>query len=253
MQSSRRTHHLRRWLHALAAVLCIVPGLATARTIVAVATNFIDTARTLVAAFPATEGSELTLVSGSTGVLYAQIVNGAPFDVLLSADQLRPEMLVSAGLALPDSRFTYAIGRLVLWRPDSKPIDAETLRRGEFRRIALANPELAPYGAAARDTLKSLGLWEVLERKIVLGENIGQTHTLIASGNAELGFIAASPPARIASGSRWPVPESLHSPIRQDAVLLTRAEPDATAQAFIRWLRGETARAIIIRDGYGVD
>ncbi|MCC6202147.1 MAG: molybdate ABC transporter substrate-binding protein [Gammaproteobacteria bacterium] len=233
--------------------LVLAPLHVAADATVAVATNFADTAHKLFAAFPQAEHGQLIQVAGSSGTLFAQIRQGAPFDVFLSADEIRPQALIDAGLAVAGSRFTYALGALVLWRPNATMLDAETLRRGDFRRIALANPQLAPYGAAAREVLQRLGLWQTLQPKIVLGENIGQAYALVASGNAELGFVAAAPPDRTTTGARWVVDASLYPPIRQDAVLLRRAADNATARAFLTWLRSDAARAIIAGDGYRLE
>lgn len=224
--------------------------------IIAVATNFIDTARALETAFEAETGLEITLSSGSTGQIYAQIENGAPYSVFLAADQERPERLVANGTAVEGTRFTYATGQLVLWSADATILagDGETvLRADDYRALAIANPDLAPYGLAAMQTLSSLGLEETVSDRLVMGQNIGQAFTLVASGNAELGFVARS---QILSrpegekGSSWLVPESLHDPIRQDAVLLKRGMDDEAAYKFIAFLRSERAAAIIAAHGY---
>jgi molybdate transport system substrate-binding protein len=227
--------------------------------LVAVATNFSEVIEQLEAGFESASGHSLTVATGSTGKLYAQINIGAPFDILLAADHRRPELLEEAGLAVAGSRFTYAIGRLTLWSPDPERVaanGAETLQAGAFRKLAIANPELAPYGAAARETLAALGLLETLEEKLVMGETIGQTHALVATGNAELGFVALSyilSPRNKRPGSRWDVPLELHSPIRQDALLLMRAVDNAAARAFLEYLQNDTARGVIERFGYGVE
>jgi len=192
---------------------------------------------------------------GSTGKLYAQIENGAPFDVLLAGDQDRPERLVASGLADPTSRFTYAVGRLTLWSADPERIPADgqhALRHGSFR-LAIANPELAPYGAAARQTLQALGLYEQLRGRIVMAENIGQTHALVATGNAELGFLALSfllSPRNTMTGSRWDVPDDLYAPIRQDAILLKRAMSNPAARDLLEFLRSSAARRAMADYGY---
>jgi molybdate transport system substrate-binding protein len=227
--------------------------------LVAVATNFTEVMEPLRAGFEPATGHEVTVVSGSTGKLYAQITNGAPFDVFLAADQERPRRLDEDGAAVAGTRFTYAIGRLALWSPDAGLIGADggaVLRAGDFRRLAMANPALAPYGVAARETLQALGLLGRLQDRIVLGENIGQAHAMIATGNAELGFVALSSvlsPRNRTPGSRWDVPQTLYSPIRQDAVLLRRAAGNVAAAAFVEWLHGDDARRIIERFGYGVE
>lgn len=247
--------------HCAVQVLCaLLPaGTQAAEALVAVATNFAEVMERLEARFEARSEHDLTIVSGSTGKLYAQIRNGAPFDVFLAADQERPRLLDHAGAAVEASRFTYAVGRLTLWSPDPERIGADgaaVLRAGDFRRLAMANPSLAPYGEAARETLSALGLLARLEDRIVLGENIGQAHAMVATGNAELGFVALSyvlSPRNEMPGSRWDVPQALHTPIRQDAVLLRRAEGNAAAQAFLLWLQGDEARGIIEAFGYGTE
>lgn len=226
---------------------------------VAVAANFSEAAERLAADFGGAAGHEITLAAGSTGKLYAQIRNGAPFDVFLAADRLRPELLERGGLAEPGSRVTYAVGRLTLWSADPNGVAADgrvTLREGKFRRLAMANPELAPYGAAALRALLALGLHDGLRSRIVTGENVGQAHALAATGNADLGFVALSYAlsARNRSrGSRWDVPARLHDPIRQDAVLLRRGRGNAAARAFLAYLRTAGAREIIESFGYAVE
>ena len=250
---------LRRRLALAGLLLLAVPGCAQGDrdgVIVAVATNFLETARLLEAQFEEETGHDITLSSGSTAQIYAQIENGAPYSVFLAADQARPEKLVETGLAVEGTRFTYAIGQLVLWSADKDRIgaDGETvLREGDFRALAIANPDLAPYGLAASETLSSLGLDDALSDRIVMGQNIGQAFTLIASGNAELGFVARS---QVLSrkpedqGSSWTVPAGLHEAIRQDAVLLKRGMADEAAYDFIAFLRSDEAAAIIEAHGY---
>jgi molybdate transport system substrate-binding protein len=226
---------------------------------VAVAANFATVVEKLEPGFESLTGHELVLISASTGKLFAQIVRGAPFDVLLAADEVRPQRLIRAGLARTESQRTYAMGRLVLWSRDPSLIDSDgraTLRWGKFRRLALANPDLAPYGVAAREALDSLGLSEALKDRWVMGENIGQTFALVATGNAELGFIAASQKQSAQEGmegSFWLVPESLHAPIRQDVVLLTAGEGNPAARAFLEYLDSDEARAFIRGSGYSVE
>lgn len=223
---------------------------------VAVAANAAEAVEALAADFEQESGHRVTVTVGSTGKLYAQILHGAPFDVFLAADQERPRLLVEQGLAVEDSQRTYAIGRLVLW--SSGPTfeaSAETLRGGSFRRLAIANPDLAPYGAAARDALRELGLWESLRSKIVVGENVGQSFAMAASGNAELGFVALSSVLSRRNGragSFWEVPANLHRPIRQDAVLLGRAAGNAAARAFHLLLSRPRARETIESFGFVV-
>ena len=182
----------------------------------AVAANAAEAVEALAADFEERTGHRVAVTVGSTGKLYAQILHGAPFDVFLAADQERPRLLVEQGIAVEGSRVTYAVGRLVLWSPDPE-VDAaaETLREGAFWRLAIANPDLAPYGAAARETLQELGLWKSLRGKIVVGENVGQAFAMAASGNAELGFVSlasALSPRHGREGSYWEIPEHLHTP-----------------------------------------
>ena len=220
------------------------------------AANFAEALSEVEHAFEAAHPHRLRVAVGSTGKLYAQVLHGAPFDVLLAADQERPILLERDGLAVPGSRRTYAVGRLTLWSADSERIGGDVptlLASGSFRRLAMANPELAPYGAAAREVLQGFGLYAALREKIVLVENIGQTYAMVATGNAEIGFVAASGARGTGGGSRWDVPADLHAPIRQDAVLLARAANNAAAQAFLDFLRGNRAREIISGFGYGLE
>jgi len=190
------------------------------------------------------------MIPGSTGKLYAQIVNGAPFDVFLAADVERPARLEADGRAVPGCRFTYALGRLALWSRDATRVDdaGEVLRSAEFNRLAIANPRLAPYGRAAREALLALGLWEALQPRLVLGENIAQTHVFVYTGNADLGFVAWSQIlAGGAGGSHWLVPAALHEPVEQQAVALRDNGP---VRAFVDFLRSPDARQIIREFGY---
>jgi molybdate transport system substrate-binding protein len=221
---------------------------------IAVASNFAGAAREIASRFEQESGHRVVVASGATGKHYAQIINGAPFDVFLAADAERPELLESSGVALAGSRFTYALGELVLWSPRSGYVDTDgqVLETGDFRRLAIANPKIAPYGRAAREVLTAAGLWEALQPRLVRGENIAQTFQFVGSGNAELGFVARSQvqrPGSVIDGSRWAVPQSLYAPIVQQAVLL--AENDA-ARAFARYLQGVEARKIIRDFGYGL-
>jgi molybdate transport system substrate-binding protein len=223
--------------------------------LVGVATNFASAIERLEPEFETLFGHDLVVTSASTGKLYAQIVHGAPFQVLLAADQARPARLVSAGLAVGSTIRTYAIGRLVLWSPDPRRLSQggrRALEEARFRKLAIANPDLAPYGAAARKTLIALGLESRLEDRIVMGENIGQTFSLVATGNAELGFVAASQAAR-AGGSGWSVPQELHDPIRQDAVLLNAGAESVAARSFLDFLETSAARSLIRDSGYEVE
>jgi molybdate transport system substrate-binding protein len=232
----------------------VANGALAGQTHVAVAANFTDAARDIAAAFKQATGHEAVLSFGSTGQLYNQITQDAPFQILLSADEERPKKLADEGLGVPESRFTYAIGKLVLWSKSRDLVRGEeTLRAGSFAKLAIANPTAAPYGAAAIETLKALGLYDALRSKIVQGNNIAQAFAFIDTGNAELGFIALSQVVGNAGGSRWLVPQDLYTPIRQDAVLLRKGASNPAAAAFIAFLKGAAARAIIDSYGYAVE
>lgn len=223
---------------------------------VAVAANFSAAMQKIAQAFEQDSGHQVRLAFGSTGKFYAQIKNGAPFQLLLAADDTTPERLVAEGLGLAESRFSYATGRLVLWSRQPGLVDAQgaVLRKaGAFERIALADPKVAPYGAAAIQALGKLGLLEALTPKFVQGESIAQTYQFIATENAALGFVALSQvqvDGRIAQGSAWIVPAHLHEPIRQDALLLKAGLGNPAAAALLQYLRGDKARAIIRAHGY---
>lgn len=223
---------------------------------VAVAANFSAAMQKIALAFEQDSGHRASLAFGSTGKFYAQIRNGAPFELLLAADDTTPARLVTEGLGLAESRFSYATGRLVLWSQQPGLVDAQgaVLRKaGAFERIALADPKLAPYGAAAVQALGKLGLLEALTPKFVQGESIAQTYQFIATENAALGFVALSQvqvDGRIAQGSAWIVPANLHEPIRQDALLLNAGRGNPAAAALLQYLRGDKARAIIRAHGY---
>ncbi|WP_460451406.1 molybdate ABC transporter substrate-binding protein [Alsobacter sp. SYSU BS001988] len=222
-----------------------------AQTRIAVAANFTDAAQEIAAAFAKATGHEAILSYGSSAQLLAQIAQGAPFEAFLSADEERPARAIADRLALADSRFTYAVGRLVLWSRDPGAVTGEaTLRAGAFARIAIANPAAAPYGAAAVETLKALGVYEAIQSKVVQGASIAQAFQFVDTGNAELGFVALSQVAASPKGSRWLVPQALHRPIRQDAVLLASGEGSEAARAFLAYLKGPQARAAIERYGY---
>lgn len=222
---------------------------------VAVAANFAAPMKALSAQFERDTGHRVRAAYGSTGALYAQIRHGAPFDILLAADTATPQRLEAEGSAVPGTRFTYAQGALVLWSPQPGRVDAagEVLRRGAFQRIALANPKLSPYGAAAVEVMTCWGVVDALRPRWVLGDHIGQAHQFVASGNAELGFVARSHvlaeglPMR---GSAWVVPQSWYTPLRQDAVLLRSGSDSVAALSLMAYLKGEAARAVIAAHGY---
>jgi len=233
---------------------------ASARDItVAAAANFVGTLQKLTTIFEAAGGRKVTVISGSTGKLATQIAQGAPFDIFLSADDKATKKLLESGQAVVDSEFTYAIGTLALFSADPSLVrgnGADVLRAGAFDKLAIANPRTAPYGGAAVSTMKALGVAEALKEKIVMGENISQTFQMIDTGNAQVGFVALSQVRESESGKRgshWIVPADLHAPIRQNAVLLKRAESSKDARDFLAFLRGPAAREVISAAGYSVD
>jgi molybdate transport system substrate-binding protein len=222
---------------------------------VAVAANFTAPMKLIATAFEKGTGHKAVLSFGATGKFYAQISNGAPFEVFLSADDETPARLEKEGTAVSGSRFTYATGKLVLWSAQPGAVDAQgdILKTGDFKKLAIASPKLAPYGAAALETMTKLGLLSRLEPRLVTGESLGQTYSFVASGNAELGFIALSQVYEnglIKSGSGWVVPEGLHSPIRQDAVLLSKGAGNKAATMLLAYLKTENAKAVIRAFGY---
>lgn len=228
-----------------------------AEVLVAVAANFTAPMQAIAAEFTRDTGHQARLAFGSSGKFYAQIRHGAPFQVFLCADDEKPAKLEQAGMAVPGSRFTYAVGTLVLWSAKSGYVDArgEVLKRGQFHKLALANPKLAPYGVAASEVLDGLGLKSALEPKFVQGENIAQAWQFVGTGNAELGFVALSQvmqDGKVATGSAWIVPASLHTPIRQDAVILAGGKGNAAAEALVKYLKSEKAKAIIRSYGYDI-
>lgn len=221
-----------------------------ARTNVAVAANFTEAAKQIATLFQQQTGHEAVLSFGSSGQFYNQIAQGAPFEVFLSADDARPKQLLDEGLGVAGSGFTYAIGKLVLWsRNPTLATGEDILKVGAFSKLAIANPVAAPYGVAAIETLRALKVYDALQAKIVQGNSIAQAYQFVDTGNAELGFVALSQLAA-AGGSRWIVPASLYTAIRQDAVLLKQGAPNAAATAFIAFLKGPDARAIIEQFGY---
>lgn len=224
---------------------------------IAVAANFTAPVKTIAGDFEKSTGYKTALSFGATGKFYAQIENGAPFDILLAADDKTPVMIEKNNLGVSGSHFTYAIGKLVLWSAKPGYVDDQgnVLKSGDFRHIALANPELAPYGAAAIQVMTRLGLMNTLEPKFVQGEDIGQTYQFVSTGNAELGFVALSQvyeDGKFKRGSAWIVPAIMYNPIRQDAVLLTRGKNNPAAEAFLKYLKSDKARTIIKAYGYGL-
>lgn len=245
------------WRGALAALAAVTGGpvgaAAGADARVAVAANFRDAAAEVRAAFEASTPHTARLSFGSTGQLYAQIAQGAPYDALLAADRERPCKAVEDGWAVPGSRFTYAIGRLVLFSGDRALVRGpETLTTAEISRLAIAEPAVAPYGVAALEVLRALGRYELLRGKLVRGLNVSQALQFVHTGNADLGFVALAQIVRRPGGSRWIVPAALHSPIAQDAVLLRRGADNAAARAFLAYLRSPRAGEVLARYGYSL-
>ena len=242
----------KRWGWIWCAALAAAPA-AAEEVLVAVASNFSAPAREIARRYEAETGHTAVLSFGSTGRHYAQILNGAPFQIFLAADIERPRLLEQEGRTVPGSRFTYAEGRIALWSAREGYVDPEgrILSDGAFRHLALANPRVAPYGRAAQSVLESLDLWTSLQERLVLGENIGQAHQFVMSGNADLGFVAVSQlqaPGRPMGGSAWIVPQDLYGPISQQAVLLKDSD---AARAFLAFLRSDASRSIIGGYGYG--
>ena len=240
-----------RILPALLIILgCNEPLTSEGTALVAVASNFASTADKLVNVFEKETNYRIKLAIGSTGKHFAQIQNGAPYDAFLAADRERPKILEQHGLTQSDSRFTYALGRLTLWSPKADLVDSSgnVLFSDMFKHLAIANPRLAPYGRAAEELLHERGQWDALQPRLVKGENIAQTLLFVDSGNAELGLVATAH-VKDRDGSKWLVPEQMHNPIEQQAVLLT-SQP--AAHAFMKFLRTKRAQKIILTDGYSV-
>lgn len=235
----------------------MVSALHAAETQVAVAANFAEPVKAIAAVLEKTTGHTLRITVGSTGRLYAQIKNGAPFDVLLSADTKAPAQLEADGLAQPGTRFTYATGKLVLWSADAARVDGQgaVLKTEGFRKLAMANPKTAPYGAASIEVIDKLGLSAALTPKLVQGESIGQAYNFAFTGNAEIAFVAMSQVlegGRLKSGSMWVVPQTLYAPIRQDAVLLKTGANNEAAKALMKLLQSPNIKALIRSYGYDV-
>lgn len=249
-----------RWRLPVCVIAGLLPGILFAKDVVtiAVASNFASTAEEIAAVFAARSGANVRISPGSTGKLYAQILQGAPYDIFLSADAERPRLLERQGYAVRRSRTTYAIGTLVLWSRDSRLRGKdcrEALERPAFGRVAIANPDTAPYGAAARQFLVAQDLWNNVSSRAVYGENISQTLQFVATGNASLGFVASAQIMRAnlpSATCSWAIPETSHAPIRQQGVMLTRAESNPAARRFLEFLQADTARQIIRDHGYRV-
>jgi molybdate transport system substrate-binding protein len=247
----------RPWMALLAAASAALPLAAQADQVqVAVAANFAGAMAKIAEGFTATTGHSLSLSAGSTGKFYSQIVAGAPFEVLIAADDETPKKLIERGLAVAGSNFTYAIGVLLLWSATPGYVDGQgaMLAAARFNKLAIANPKLSPYGQAAMEVLTARGLNAVLAPKLVTGENIAQAYQFVATGNAELGFVALSQvvvPGKAVLGSYWRVPAALHAEILQDAVLLKAGEKKPAAAALLAYLKTAAARAVIQAWGYG--
>lgn len=244
-----------RWF---AGLLALMAGAAQANDVqVAVAANFTAPMQKIAAEFAKDTGHKAVLAFGATGKFYAQIVNGAPFEVLLAADDATPARLEEEHRTVPGTRFTYAIGKLVLWSAKGGVVDnqGQVLKTGDYAHLAIANPKTAPYGAAAIETLTKLNLLDRVQGKLVQGENIAQAYQFVSTGNAPLGFVSLSQvyrDGRFTSGSGWIVPANLHAPIRQDAVILAKGSANPAAQALASYLKSNKAKEIIRSYGYAL-
>ena len=223
---------------------------------IAVASNFLLPLKELSRKFKESTGHKVVVISGSTGKLYAQIKQGAPFDILLAADSIRPELLEKEGIGVPGSRFTYAVGRLVLWSKNSKlPLknDLQVLNHKNFRYLAIANPKTAPYGKAAEQVLRKKGFWEQIQNRLVRGENISQTFQFVMTGNADIGFIALSQlRENRGRGFSWIIPQEWHDPIRQQGILLKRAKKNKAARQFLNFIKSNRIQKQIESYGYSL-
>jgi molybdate transport system substrate-binding protein len=247
-------------MYKLSFALALIAAAVSARADevqVAVAANFTAPMKEIAAAFEAATGHKVVSAFGSTGKFYSQIKNGAPFEVLLAADSETPKKLATEGAAVPGTQFTYAIGKLVLWsaKPDFVDGKGEVLKGGKFEHLSIANPKLAPYGAAGVEVMKKKGVFDAIEPKLVQADNIAQAFQFVQSGNAELGFVALSQVIKdgeIGSGSGWIVSPKLYSPIRQDAIVLEKGKDKPAAKALMTFLKGDKAKAVIKAFGYGI-
>jgi len=240
----------------------ISPGFASEaranQVLAAVAANFYNPFKDIAGQFEKKTGYRVQIISGSTGKLYAQIINGAPFELFLAADAWRPRLLEQEDKAVSGTRFTYALGKITLWSPNQNKISGDgkiILRKKDFTHIAIANPITAPYGKAALQTLKQIGLWEEVQPHVVQGENISQTFQFVASQNAQLGFVSLSQvldPKNHKKGSRWDIPEELYDPLEQDVVILIKGKHNPGVRALWKFLRDEPAKQIIKKYGYGM-
>lgn len=242
---------ITRIVSVVAAVLSV--SVNAAEVTVAVANNFYRPMQTLAKDFHLTTGDDVALSTGSTGQLYAQIVNGAPFDLFLAADRKRPHKLESAGLA--SNRFTYAQGRLVLWSPDKLLLNGseKVLLESKIAHIAMANPKLAPYGLAAQQAMEKAGIYSALQAKLVLGKGLNPTYQFVMTGNADVGFLAMSQvykDGQFTAGSYWEIPADWYEPIKQDAVLLKQGRENPAAKRLLKYLTSDRAKALIASFGY---
>ncbi|MBF8746929.1 molybdate ABC transporter substrate-binding protein [Pseudomonas putida] len=224
---------------------------------VAVAANFTAPIQAIAKDFEKDTGHKLVAAYGATGQFYAQIKNGAPFEVFLAADDSTPAKLEAEHAIVPGSRFTYAIGTLALWSAKDGYVDdkGEVLKKNAYQHLSIANPKAAPYGLAATQVLDKLGLTEATKAKIVEGQNITQAYQFVSTGNAELGFVALSQiykDGKVQHGSAWIVPAQMHEPIRQDAVILDKGKDSAAAKALVEYLKGPKAAAVIKSFGYEI-
>lgn len=247
---------LKHLKHSLLAIgLIFASGAIADEVKVAVAANFTAPIQAIAPEFEKATGHKLVASFGATGQIYAQIKNGAPFDVFLSADDSTPAKLESEGDIAPGSRFTYAIGSLVLWSADANYLDGTdaALKAGQFKHLSIANPKAAPYGLAATQVLDKLGLTATVKSKLVEGQNITQAHQFVSTGNAELGFVALSQvykDGKVTSGSAWIVPDDMYDPIKQDAVILKQGANNPAAAALVEYLKGPEAAKVIKSFGY---
>ena len=244
-------------LHRTIATLALIMSITTsaAEVKVAVAANFAQTMKEISTVFEKDTGHKLAITQGSTGKLYAQISQGAPFEVFLSADDETPEKLINEGKAIAGTRFTYAIGRLALWSPNPDLVNegGQVLKTDKFRYVAIANARVAPYGRAAVQVMQKLGVLSSIEPRMVQGESITQTFQFVSTGNAQLGFVALSQiteNGKLKSGSAWIVPENMHEQLRQDAMLLNPGKDSAAATSFLNFLKSDKAKTIITAHGY---
>ncbi|MGB3917625.1 MAG: molybdate ABC transporter substrate-binding protein [Thiothrix litoralis] len=249
---------MKLWSCCLLTVLSIsITNVWAGEVQVAVASNFSKPLEDIAASFKKATGHDVKISAGATGKLYAQIVNGAPFEVFISADSKTPHKLLEGKQGIVGSQFTYALGKLVLWSSKADYVDAqgEVLKQDSFQHLAIANPKTAPYGTAGLEVLTKLGLSTALTPKLVQGENISQTFDFVSTGNAELGLVALAQvqkDGKLKAGSAWNVPDDLYAPITQDAVLLDKGKDNAAAKALLDYLKGDEAKAIISAYGYGI-